>query len=207
MLLKPAQLLDAERTRAVIRAHPWATLVTHGAEGLLASHMPALVDEDAAGDLVVLSHTARADPQTARVIDGREVLVVFQGEHGFLPGAWAEDLAPGQTGTWAFEAVHVHGRPEVLGEAGALDLLRRTFEHLEAARDDPSPWSMAEGTARQIVGGTCCFRLPATRIEAKAKLEQHKPAEVRRALAAGLERPGPYHQPVLARLIRATLAG
>jgi transcriptional regulator len=207
VLLKPPHLLDAERTRAVIRAHPWATLVTHGAEGLLASHMPALVDEDAPGDLVVLSHTARADPQTARVLDGREVLVVFQGEHGFLPGAWAEDLAPGQTGTWSFEAVHVHGRPEVLDEAGALDLLRRTFEHLEAARDEPWPWSMAEGTAREIVGGTCCFRLPATRVEARAKLEQHKPPAVRRALADGLERPGPYHQPALAALIRATLAG
>ncbi len=206
MLLKPAQRLDGERVRAVIRAHPWATLVTHGAEGLIASHMPAVVDEDAPGDLVVLSHTARADPQAARIAEGREVLVVFQGEHGFLPGAWAEELAPGQTGTWSFEAVHVHGRPEVLDEAGALDLLRRTFEHLEAARPDPWPWSMADATARQIVGGTCCFRVPSTRVEAKAKLEQGKPPEVRRALADGLDRPGPYHQPALARLIRATLA-
>ena len=206
MLLKPLQLLDPERARAVIRAHPWATLVTHGAEGLLASHMPAVVDEQAPGSLVILSHTARADPQTSRILDGREVLVVFQGEHGFLPGAWAEHLSPGQTGTWSFEAVHVHGRPEVLDEAGSLDLLRRTFEHLEAARAEPSPWSMADATAREIVGGTCCFRLPATRIEAKAKLEQHKPPEVRRALADGLERPGPYHQPALARLIRATVA-
>ena len=208
MLLKPFQLLDLDRARAVIRAHPWATLVTHGAEGLLASHMPALVDEEASGaaGLVVLSHTARADAQTARMLEGREVLVVFQGEHGFLPGAWAEELAPGQTGTWSFEAVHVHGRPEVLDEAGSLDLLRRTFEHLEAARDEPWPWSKAEPTAREIVGGTCCFRLPATRVEAKAKLEQHKPPEVRRALADGLERPGPYHQPALARLIRATVS-
>jgi transcriptional regulator len=204
VLLKPDQLLPPERVRAVVRAHPWATLVTHGPEGLLASHMPVVVDEHAPGDLVLLTHTARADPQTRRIEEGREVLVVVQGEHGFLPGAWAR--APGQTGTWSFEAVHVHGRPEVLDDPGdALDLLRRTFEHLESARDAPTPWGVSAPTARQIVGGTCCFRLPATRVEAKAKLEQAKPPEVRRNLADGLERPGPYHQPALAALIRQTL--
>jgi transcriptional regulator len=204
MLLKPPQLLAPGRVRAILRAHPWVTLVTHGAEGLRASHMPAVVDEEAEGDLVVLSHTARADPQTERIRSGHEVMLVVQGEHGFLPGAWAR--APGQTGTWSFEAVHVHGRPEVLDDPeDALDLLRRTYEHLEAAREEPTPWSVAEPTAREIVGGTCCFRLPAVRVEAKAKLEQHKPPEIRRNLIAGLEAPGPYHQPRLAALLRGTL--
>jgi transcriptional regulator len=205
MLLKPDQLLPDGEVRALVRAHPWATLVTHGAEGLLASHMPAVLDEEAAGDLVVLSHTARPDAQTARIEAGAEVLVVFQGEHGFLPGEWAR--APQQTGTWSFEAVHVHGRPEVLDREGSLDLLRRTFEHLEAARERPWPWANAEPTAREIVGGTCCFRLPAARVTAKAKLEQAKPPEVRRNLIAGLEEPGPYNNPGLARRMRAALEG
>ena len=202
MLLRPEQLLSDARVRDVVRAHPWVVLVTDGDGGLLASHMPAVLDEDAGPDeLVVLSHTARADAQTSRVLAGEEVLVVVQGEHGFLPGRWNDPAAP-STGTWNFEAVHVHGVPEVLDRAGSLDVLRRTFEHLETRCPDPTPWSAVVGTAEAIVGGTCCFRLVATRVEAKAKLGQDKPPEVRERLVAGLEGPGPYQQPRLAALMR-----
>jgi transcriptional regulator len=204
MLVQSEQRLDDARVREIVRRHPWATLVTHGEDGLLASHMPALVDDAAPDELVLLTHTARADPQTARIEARAELLVVVQGEHGFMAPGWHGP--PGTAiGTWNFEAVHVHGRPEPLDRAGSLDLLRRTFEHLQRPLADPVPWSAVDGIAERIVGGTCCFRLPATRIDAKAKLGQDKPADLRARLIAGLERPGPYHQPGLAARMRETL--
>jgi transcriptional regulator len=188
VLLQDRQRLAAPEVRRIIREHPWAVLVTDGPGGLLASHMPALVDEAAPEeDLVVLSHTARADPQAARILAGAELLLVFQGEHGYLPGAW-------------------EGVPATLDRAGSLDLLRRTFEHLEARRADPTPWEAIEGIAERIVDGTCCFRIPAARVSAKAKLGQEKPREIRERLIAGLEAPGPYHKPALAARMRGTLA-
>src|SRR3954447_18315211 len=205
MLLQDAQRIDADRARSVVREHPWAVLVTAGPDGLLASHMPAVVDETADG-FVILSHTARADPQAERILARAELLLVFQGEHGYLPGAWAGGHgAP--TGTWNFEAVHAHGVPEPLDREGSLELLRRTFEHLEQRRDDRTSWDAVARIAEEIVGGTCCFRLPVTRLEAKAKLGQEKPREVRERLIAGLEEPGPYQQPRLASLMREPLGG
>ena len=202
MLVQDAQRLRAAQARALLHDHPWAVLVTHGEGGALASHMPALLDHDAGPELVLLSHTAAADPQAERIRAGAELLVVVQGEHGYLPGAWAGGHGA-STGTWNFEAAHFHGRPEVLDRAGSLELLRRTFEHLEGRRADRTPWAAVLPTAERIVGGTCCFRMPVARLEAKAKLGQEKEPDVRAGLIAGLEAPGPYHQPRLARKMRA----
>jgi len=205
VLVQRSQAIDEARAREVIFAYPWALLVTSGEEGLIASHMPAVLDEMAApGELVALSHTARADPQTARIESGEELLLVFQGEHGFLPGAWSGGDGA-STGTWGFEAVHAYGRPQLLDREGSLDLLRRTFEHLEARRSRPTPWSAIEETAREIVGGTCCFRLPVERVAAKAKLGQGKDPEVVERLIMGLEQPGPYQQRGLAARMREAL--
>ena len=198
------QRLHAERARQVIREHPWALLVTHGEDGLVASHMPAVLDELAGDELVVLAHVARRDRQAARVERGIEMLVVFQGVHGFLPGAWLGGDGA-STGTWNFEAVHVHGTPEPLDRAGSFDVLRRTFEHLEARRARPTAWAAVSAIAERIVGGTCCFRVPVDRVEAKAKLGQGKDPDVVRRLAAHLEHPGPYAQPALARRMREAL--
>ena len=204
MLVQARQRLDDQRVRELIRAHPWATLITHGAGGAIASHMPAILDEDRSERLVVLTHTARADPQRARLEAGAELLVVFQGEHGFLPGAW-EGGDGAAVGTWNFEAAHVHGRPQTLDREASLGLLRRTFEHLEARRARPTPWAAVEEIAERLVAGTCCVRVVADRVEAKAKLGEGKSAEVRTRLIAGLEHPGPYHRPELAARMRATL--
>ena len=205
MLLQPRQRLPLAEVRRIVREHPWAVLVTDGEDGLLASHMPAVLDEEAGDELVILSHTARADPQAERLETGEELLMVFQGEHGYLPGAW-EGGDGASTGTWNFEAVHLRGRPRVLDRDGSLELLRRTFERLERRRAQPTPWEAVSGIAERIVGGTCCFRLPVGDARAKAKLGQEKPREVRELLIAGLERPGPYHQPGLAARMRGTLA-
>lgn len=206
MLVQDQQRLDDRRVRELIRSHPWATLITHGHGGAIASHMPAILDEDRTDQLVLLTHTARADPQRERLEAGAELLLVFQGANGFLPGAW-EGGDGAAVGTWNFEAAHAHGRPQVLDRADSLALLRRTFEHLEARRARPTPWAAVEEIAERLVEGTCCVRVRAERVEAKAKLGQGKSAEVRTRLIAALERPGPYRQPELAARMRATFDG
>lgn len=193
---------DPAEARRLIDGYGWAVLVTGGTAGLRATHIPCLLDPAAAGgqDLVILGHTARADPQSRDLTAGDEVLLVFQGPHGYISPAWYESgpYVP----TWNYEAVHVHGVPEVLeGEAG-FSVLERTVEHFEAAFEEP--WSLGSSMdyARRIAPGTVAFRLRATRVEAKAKLSQDKPEEARARVAAALERPGPHRQPELAAEMR-----
>src|SRR3954451_24175204 len=170
---------DVETARGIVRAHPFATIVT---EDLRATHMPCLVDDDAAG-LVVLGHVARADP-VSEALDG-PLLLVFQGPHGYVSASWYQsDTIP----TWNHVTLHVRGTPELLDDA--MPVLRRTVDHFEAAVEEP--WSLdrmgEEGRemADQVVG----FRLPAASWHAEAKLSQDKPDEERARVLGGLEAPG-----------------
>ena len=199
MLVQPGYAMRSmSEVRRTIAAGGWAILTTHGPAGLRAAHLPCLLDpeHDRGGDaeeLVILGHIARADPQ---YLDG-EVLLVFQGPHGYVSAAWYETdpFVP----TWNYIAVHVTGVPELLDGREAFAVLERTVEHFEARRE--RPWRL-EGVPREyaerIQGGVVAFRLRATRVEAKAKLSQDKAPEVRDRVIAALERPGPYRAPELA---------
>ena len=51
-----------EVLHALVRAQPLAVLVTHGAAGLEANHLPLLLDIGSTGETALLGHVARANP-------------------------------------------------------------------------------------------------------------------------------------------------
>ena len=189
----------ADEVRRLVHEHGWATLVTAGPAGLQASHLPFLLAGDGP-ELTIEGHMARANPQWREFGDAREALVVFQGAHGYISPSWYEDgpFVP----TWNYSAVHVHGVPEILSGEAAFSVLRRTVRHFESAL--PVPWELdsAIDYARRIAPGTVAFVIRATRVEAKAKLSQDKPDEVRDRVVAALDADGPYRQSQLAEEMR-----
>lgn len=197
MRIEPAfRIDDVEAARGLVRAHPFATIV---AEGLLATHMPCLVDEEADG-LAVVGHVAKADP-VAGALGGR-ILLVFQGPHGYVSASWYEsETIP----TWNHVTLHMTGTPELLGDA--MPVLRRTVERFEAAVE--RPWSLDRmgDEARAMADQVVAFRLRPDDWHDEAKLSQDKPAGERARVLAGLERPGPYRNPALAAAMRAAGAG
>jgi transcriptional regulator len=209
MLVQRHYAIDSmHEVRRLITSYGWSLLVT-GGDHLAVAHVPCLLDSEHdpggdARDLVVIGHAARADPAVARLADGGEVLLVFQGPHGYVSPAWYEDgpYVP----TWNFLSIHVYGVPELLDGDEAFGVLERTVDHFEAAREDP--WRLdgdALEHAHRIAAGTLPFRLRATRIDAKAKLSQDKPRAVQERVVVALEAEGPYRQPVLAAEMRRTL--
>ncbi len=184
-------LRAVESARSIVRAHPFATIVT---TDLQATHMPCLIDDEADG-LVILSHVARADPVCAAL--GGAVLMIFQGPHGYVSASWyAQDTIP----TWNHLTLHVRGVPQRLPDP--LPVLRRTVDHFESAVE--RPWSLDRmgDTAREMADQVVAFRLRADSWHAEAKLSQDKPAEERERVLAGLEGPGPYANAALAAAMR-----
>jgi transcriptional regulator len=199
-----------EDARRLIRDHGWALLVVGGSGDLRAAHVPCLLDPvydggGAAEELVIVGHTARADPVVSALRSGYAVLLVFQGPNGYISPAWyGEGPSPP---TWNFTAVHVRGIPEVLEGGEAFSVLERTVEHFEAARDDP--WVLrgdALAYARRLAHETAPFRVRSAAIQAKAKLSQDKPRRIRARVIAALEEGGPYRNAQLAAEMRRVLA-
>ena len=198
---------EVAEVRRLIAARPWATLISHTSAGLVVSHYPVLLEdhEDHEGhdgndqeDLVLVGHVGRPD-EKLHELGRHEVVLVFYGPSGYVSPGWY-DLPIGVP-TWNFEVVHAYGVPEILPDAENLRELERLVDHFEDPL--PSPFRMRATLANQayaerIVRGTVGFRMRVTRFEAKNKMSQDKPAQVRDKIVEALRGPGPYHNPELA---------
>ena len=177
-----------EALHGLIRAYPFATLVTRAADGLTANHLPF----ERVGE-VLHGHVARGNELAQ--LDGAQVLLVFQGPDGYISPNWypSKHETGREVPTWNYAVVHVHGRLRVIDDAAWLRRLLETLtDHHEAGQ--PQPWKISdapedhiEKSLRAIVG----LEVAIDRIEGKFKLSQNHPARNRAGVIAGLhERDG-----------------
>jgi transcriptional regulator len=184
---------DPAVVRELVRANPWATLVSEGEDGIVASHYPVLLDEEAE-DLTLLTHLGRPDDVVHDLGRG-ETMVIVQGSHGYISPSW---YAPGatQAPTWNFTVAHLYGVPEVLSEEQNLDVLTRLVAHFE--REVEEPLYLDREWALPVARGTVGIRLPVSRFVCKRKLSEDKDEASTRQVIAALREPGPYRHPELA---------
>lgn len=184
---------DPDLVRQLVREHPWGTLVTATSAGLRASHYPLLLDDDAP-NLTLLTHLGRPDDEVLE-IDRGELLVIVQGNHGYISPSWyspQERKVP----TWNFTVAHLHGTPQILDEEENLEVLIRLVDHFEGPLADPS--HLDPDYAAPIAKGTVGLRIPIDRFELKRKLSQNRDEESRRNAIEALREEGPYRHPQLA---------
>jgi transcriptional regulator len=184
--------VDPGVVRELVEENPWATLVSENA-GLVASHCPVLLDPEAEG-LVLVTHLGKPDEELHGVGEG-EMLVIVQGEHGYVSPSW---YAPGATRapTWNFSVAHLYGTPEVLSEEENLRTLTRLVERFE--REVEEPMFLEPEWATPFARGTIGIRLRVERFVCKRKLSQDKDPVSRRQVIERLRAPGPYQHPALA---------
>jgi transcriptional regulator len=169
---------DIDAMHALIRAFPIGTLITLGADGLSANHIPFVLDTRAGGTGRLLAHVARNNPVWRNHDADCEALVVFQAADAYISPNWyptkreTHEVVP----TWNYAVVHAYGRivvhddeKWVRGQAGMLT------KQQEASQ--VSPWKMADappafttGQLAHIVG----FELPIARLIGKVKASQNR---------------------------------
>lgn len=169
-----------------IERHDFGLLVSHGADGLIASQIPFLIDRRG-GSLYLQGHLARPNPHLAALAEGGEALAIFAGEHAYISPGWyaAGPAVP----TWNYASVHAYGAGRTIDDA---DWLRALLERLSARHEsrEAVPWRMQDlpepylqGMLRGIVG----IEIAVARLEGKFKLSQNRPAADRPRIVAALE--------------------
>ncbi len=189
---------DPEEVKRLVRENPWATIVSHTAAGLVASHYPVVLEEDADG-ISIVSHVGRPD-EHSHELGQHEVLVIIQGPHGYISPSWYEhgDIVP----TWNHVTAHLYGTPELLSAEENFRVLSQLVDHFEDAMPQPVRLSVDEEGARRIALGTVGIRLRVTRFDARLKLSQNKSVEVADRIIAELQAGEVYSSPDLAREMR-----
>ncbi|MGC2521174.1 MAG: FMN-binding negative transcriptional regulator [Stellaceae bacterium] len=189
---------------AHIERHDFALIVSHGRHGLVASHIPFLV-EHRGPDLHLLGHLARPNPQLADLADlpaGGEVMTVFSGPHAYVSPRW---YASGPAvPTWNYADVYAYGTVRVIDDAAWLrDFLHRLSQRHEAGSE--TPWRIEDQPADYMAGmvkGIVGIEIAVTRLEGKFKLSQNRPAADRPQIVAALEARGDAEAGAVARLMR-----
>ena len=189
---------DLAVVHEVIRQNSFAMLVTTGPGGLEATHLPVVLETDGKSPGRLHAHIARANRQWEAFDGEREAMFVFAGQHGYISPSWYE--AGPAVPTWDYVAVHAYGRPRIIeDETRVVAMLDALVSQYEGAME--RPWRLETQDpewVRKLSGGIVAFETEITRIDAKAKLGQNRPADQAR-VAEALEELGARE---LAALIR-----
>ena len=189
---------------AQMREHSFATVVSFGEAGLVASHLPLLLDPDRGPSGTIVGHLARANPQWREFSPERDVLVIYQGPHAYISPSWY--TTPYAVPTWNYVAIHAYGRPKLIeDEAGIYRIVEATVKTHEARFS--YQWSLderreyAEKLLKQIVG----FEIEITRLEGKFKLGQNRSRADQNGVVEALAQQGDPRSGALADIMRSRL--
>ena len=186
----------------LIREHGLATLVTYGPSGLMASHVPLVLDTsapagpaaDAAPFGVLRGHLSRANQQWRDYSPDVPALAIFAGPQHYITPSWypAKTEHGKVVPTWNYIVVHAYGRLETYDDRESLLAnVEALTTHHEANR--PEPWKVSDAPASYIdaqLKGIIGISLRIDRLEGKWKISQNRSAADQASVAAALHEAG-----------------
>ncbi|MFC0433468.1 FMN-binding negative transcriptional regulator [Kutzneria buriramensis] len=174
-----------EDVRALLANHGAADLVTATADGLVATLLPFVYEAD---HHALLGHVARNNDQWRR--SSGEALVIVRGPDAYVSPSWyASKAEHGRVvPTWNYVTAHVYGTLTVHDDpVWVEDVVRRlTSRHDSTWSVDDAPPAFVAGQLRAIVG----VEVAISRVEAKVKLSQNRPAADIDGVIGGLRERG-----------------
>jgi transcriptional regulator len=182
----------------LIRAEPLAALVTLTSTGLVATHLP-MVLESAPDTLGVLrGHVSRANPQWHEHNFAVDALAIFSGPQHYITPTWY----PGtyehgkEVPTWNYVVVHAYGPLQIIHDE---QWLRAHLEQLTAQSEtntvqsevgvSVAPWKLSDAPAdfiRTLLNGIVGFELPIHRLQGKWKVSQNRTPGEKQGVITGL---------------------
>jgi transcriptional regulator len=178
--------------QALMISHPLATLVTLGAAGLFASHVPMVLEEDGSEFGLLKCHISRANTQWRDFVPTVDALAIFAGHQHYITPNWYPGTKTHgkEVPTWNYVVVHAYGPLRVIEDA---DWLLKNVEKLTDIHEagSPVPWKVSDAPADFIktqLRGIVGLELTIKRLEGKWKVSQNRNAEERKGVIEGLTR-------------------
>jgi transcriptional regulator len=172
----PPQFADKHlsHARELMRAHPFASLISVDDEGLpFVTHVPLHLVENETQPWRLLGHCARPNPHWRYLAERPKAVVTFLGPHSYLSPKVYPDLA--RVPTWNYLAVHATAEARLIHDPDEKD---RTLKALIGDHEPPyaQQWrDLGADFAEKMLRGIVAFELTLTHVQCKLKLNQHRP--------------------------------
>lgn len=173
-------------------SRPLGTLVTLGASGLFASHIPMILEDDGSDFGILKGHISRANPQWKDFVPTVDALAIFSGHQHYISPNWYPGTKEHgrEVPTWNYVVVHAYGPLKAIQDHHWLltNVEKLTNTH-EAA--SPASWKVSdapEDFIKSLLNGIVGLELPIQRLEGKWKVSQNKSERERNGVIDGLEK-------------------
>jgi len=178
--------------RKLIISQPLGTLVTLGASGLFASHIPMVLEDDGSQFGVLRGHIARNNAQWREFVPAVDALAIFAGhQHYISPNWYPGKMEHGkEVPTWNYAVVHAYGSLKIIeDEQWLLNFLHRLTDIHESS--SPIPWKVSDAPAdfiKSLLSEIVGVELPIKRLEGKWKVSQNRTERERQGVIEGLSK-------------------
>ena len=185
---------DLPTIHAEMRRIQLATLVTLTTKGLVATHLPLMLDSAAGEHGTLYGHVARGNAQWRESLPEVEAIAMFTASDAYVSPSWY--LSKQETGkvvpTWMYAAIHAYGTARFIDDPKWLrGVVTKLTDKHEAKFTEPwkvtdAPSTYVDAQLARIVG----VEIPITRLEGKWKFDQRSSEADRAGVIAGLEASG-----------------
>jgi transcriptional regulator len=170
----PSQFDHPQHAAAIMREHPFASLVSTDDEGFpFVSHLPMKLIEEGGQPAVLLGHCARGNAHARYLAQRPQALLTFMGPQAYMSPAIYPDLQ--RVPTWSYLAVHARVEARILEGNEAKDaLLKQLIADHEPAY--AAQWrGLPDKYTHGMLNGIVAFELKIVSLQTKVKINQHRP--------------------------------
>jgi transcriptional regulator len=162
------QSLDQQKMISVMKAYPFASLVSASEGQPFITHIP-IIYNDESGKLV--AHIDKFNPQVETLVDDAEVTVIFKGPDSYIsPSIYTTRQLP----TWNYIIVHVKGKITLINDpSDAKDTMIAMTRFLEGT-DQKFVLEKESTRMQRSIKYIQAFDITITSWEGKFKLSQDK---------------------------------
>lgn len=202
-------LTDVAAMQAHMEQHALGAWVCTGDDGLVANHIPFLLDRHSGRYGRLLGHVSRANPVWRQLTKGASSVVMFMGPQAYITPSWypGKRMHGKVVPTWNYVTVHAHGvMRAVEDQVWILNMLKGLTNAQESSRHDPwqvsdAPSDYVQKKLRAIVG----IELSIDRLEGRMKVSQDEDQADRQGTVDGLMQEPDTQAQVIANLVRLQL--
>lgn len=178
----------------LMRAHPFAALVTDALGQITADHVPLVLHPGTGAHGALQGHIAHGNPLFRNTTGPIPALAIFQGPQGYVTPSWypSKQEHGKVVPTWNYVIVHARG---ILRFQQDPDWLMQHLHDLTHAHEShrPVPWQVSDAPAdfmQRQLRGLVGFELTITDLSGVWKVSQNKTAADLAGVRDGLNAEG-----------------